>query len=173
MVRNIGQVRQALACGQAFCTGSPQKPLGRAWVARPSRWLAQAASASGPSGSMATVSAGDVDLAGCLPVPTDGRVVQPGVVSRHLRRVVIEDAADNFLGHVPVDQPSAQGVAPLVRGEVDRLPVVVADVAALQPPVERQPVGARADRGTAIGVLRRPREQAPCGTDLRIAAARR
>ena len=111
------------------------------------------------------VSAGDVDLACRLPVPTDGRVVQPGVVSRHLRRVVIEDAADDFLGHVPVEQPSAQGVAPLVRGEVDRLPVGVTYVAALHPAVERGPVGGRTDRGTAIGVLRRPREQASCGTD--------
>jgi hypothetical protein len=50
VVRNMGQVRQALACGQAFCAGRPQKPLGRACVARPSRCLAQAASASGRRG---------------------------------------------------------------------------------------------------------------------------
>ena len=56
VVTNIGQVRQALACGQVFWTGSPQNPLGSAWVARPRRCLAQAASASGPAGSMATSS---------------------------------------------------------------------------------------------------------------------
>ena len=56
MVTNIGQVRQALACGQVFCTGSPQNPLASAWVTRPSRCLAQLASASGPSGETVTVS---------------------------------------------------------------------------------------------------------------------
>jgi len=55
VVRNIGQVRQALACGQLCWTGKPQNPFGSAWVARPRRCLAQAASASGPSGSMVTV----------------------------------------------------------------------------------------------------------------------
>ena len=55
VVRNIGQVTQALAWGQAFCTGRPQYPLGRASVSEGRRRLAQAASASGPSGSRVTV----------------------------------------------------------------------------------------------------------------------
>ena len=42
---DIGQVRHALACGQVFCTGRPQNPFGRAWVARPRRCSVQAASA--------------------------------------------------------------------------------------------------------------------------------
>ena len=159
MVTNIGQVRQALACGQVFWTGSPQNPLGSAWVARPRRCLAQAASASGPSGSRATTLAGDVDLAGGFPVPADGGVVQPGVVGGHLRGVVIEDAAHDFLRDVAVDQPGAEGVAPLVRGQLDRAAVLVADIAAGQPAVEREPVGDEAGRGPAVGVLRRPREQ--------------
>ena len=159
VVRNIGQVRQALACGQVFWTGRPQNPLGSAWVARPRRCLAQAASASGPSGSTTTVCAGDVDLAGGFPVPADGGVVQPGVVRGHLRGVVIEDAPHDLLRDVPVDQPGAEGVPPLVRGQPDRAAVCVADIAAGQPAVEREPVGRCGDRGPAVGVLRRPREQ--------------
>ena len=34
-------------------------------------------------------------------------VVQPGVVGGHLRRVVVEDAAHDFLRNVAVDQPGA------------------------------------------------------------------
>ena len=90
MVTNIGQVRQALACGQVFCTGSPQKPLGSAWVARPSRCLAQFASARGPVGVDRNGLALGVDLAGGLPVPADGGVVKAGVVGGHLTAGVIE-----------------------------------------------------------------------------------
>ena len=50
MVTNIGQVRQELACGQVFTSGSWQYPFGSAWVARDSCCFAQAASPSGPSG---------------------------------------------------------------------------------------------------------------------------
>jgi transposase InsO family protein len=46
VVMNSGQVRQALACGQSFCSGSPQYPLGRACLARASWSLSQTASAS-------------------------------------------------------------------------------------------------------------------------------
>ena len=58
---NIGQVRQALACGQVLTTGSWQYPLGSAWVARDSWCFVQAASPSGPSGLMRT---------GCPVAPT-------------------------------------------------------------------------------------------------------
>lgn len=54
---------------------------------------------------------------------------------------MVEDAPDDFLRDVTVDQPGAKGVAPLVRGEPDRSAVLVADIAELQPAVERQPVG--------------------------------
>ena len=151
MVTNIGQVRQALACGQVFWTGRPQNPLGSAWVARPRRCLAQAASASGPSGSTTTVCAGDVDLAGGFPVPADGGVVQPGVVRGHLRGVVVEDAPHDLLRDVPVDQPGAEGVSPLVRGQAHRSAVCVANIAAVQPAVEREPVGRSGDRGRPSG----------------------
>ena len=108
---------------------------------------------------MATSVAGDVDLAGGFPVPADGGVVQPGVVRGHLRGVVIEDAAHHFLRDVAVDQPGAEGVAPLVRGQPDRAAVRVTDIAAGQPAIEREPVGRRGGRGPAVGVLRRPWEQ--------------
>ena len=103
--------------------------------------------------------AGDVDLAGGLPVPADGGVVQPGVVGGHLRGVVIEDAPHDFLRDIPVDQPGAEGVPPLVRGQVHRAAVFVVDVAAGQPAAERDPVGRGGGRCPAVGVLRRPREQ--------------
>ena len=74
VVTNIGQVRQALACGQVFTTGSWQYPLGSAWVARDSCCLAQAASPSGPSGLMRTGCPVASDFAGFLPVPADGLV---------------------------------------------------------------------------------------------------
>jgi hypothetical protein len=41
-------------------------------------------------------------------------------VSRHLGRVVVEDAADNLLGHVPVEQPSAQGMGASRTPEEER-----------------------------------------------------
>jgi len=74
---------------------------------------------------------------------------------------VVEDAADDFLLNVAVDPSGAQRVPPLVRREVHRTAVLVADVAALQPAVERQPVGGGGDRGCAVEVLRWPGEQ-PC-----------
>src|SRR5437870_3386956 len=53
----------------------------------------------------------------------------------------------------------AQGVAPLVWGEADRSGALVADVAAVQPSVEREPVGGSAGRCATVGVLRGPGEQ--------------
>ena len=76
---------------------------------------------------------GGSDLAGFVPVLADGLVRQPGVVRRHVRRVVVEDLLHHMLGDVPVDQRCSQRVAPLVRGQVDGLAVLVADVAAFQP----------------------------------------
>jgi hypothetical protein len=97
VVMHIGQVRQALACGQRRWIGRPPSPLGSAWATRPSRCLAQAASASGPSGSRGMVSP-VVDLAGLLPVAPHGLIVQPGGTGSHGLRVVIEDSPDDLGG---------------------------------------------------------------------------
>ena len=78
----------------------------------------------------------DIDFAGPFPVPTDGAVVQPGVVGGHFGGGVVEDLADDFLGHIIVDQPGAECVAELVGGEVDRYLVFVADVAGQHPGLE-------------------------------------
>lgn len=51
----------------------------------------------------------------------------------HLGRVVVEDLLDRVLGDVAVDEPGAQGVAPLMGGEMDGFAVLVADAASLQP----------------------------------------
>jgi hypothetical protein len=72
---------------------------------------------------------------------------------------MVEDAADNLLRHVPVDQLGAQRVSPLVGGEVDELPVFVADVAAFQPAVQRLAVGAVTDGPLPAGVVAEFREQ--------------
>jgi hypothetical protein len=49
-----------------------------------------------------------VDLAGFLLVAADRRVRQPGIMRHHRVRIVIEDAADDFLGDVHVDQAGSQ-----------------------------------------------------------------
>jgi hypothetical protein len=72
---------------------------------------------------------------------------------------MIEDAPHDLLRDVTVDQPGAEGVAPLVRGQPDRAAVRVANLAAGQPAIEREPVGRRGSRGPAVGVLGRAREQ--------------
>jgi hypothetical protein len=46
-----------------------------------------------------------------------------------------------------------------MRGQVDWLAVLVADVAVLQPAVESLAVGCAADRGSAVGVFGRPGKQ--------------
>jgi hypothetical protein len=53
---------------------------------------------------------------------------------------VVEDFLHDVLGDVAVDQPGAEGVPPLVRGQADGPAVLVADVAVFQPPVEGVPV---------------------------------
>src|SRR6266511_683925 len=78
-----------------------------------------------------------VDLAGLFPVAAHGLIVQPGVMGRHGMRVMVQDSPDDLLRHVVVDQPGAQGVAPLMGSEMDRPAVLVADVAAVKPPVKR------------------------------------
>jgi hypothetical protein len=72
---------------------------------------------------------------------------------------MIENPPDDFLGDVPVDHPGPECVSPLVRGEVHRPSVLVADGAAFQPPVKRQPVSRAADRRSPVDILSRPREQ--------------
>jgi hypothetical protein len=67
----------------------------------------------------------------------------------HLTRIthiMIEDLLHDMLRNVMVDQDSSQRVAPLVGSEMDRRPVLVADVAVRQPAVEGSPVGGAADR---------------------------
>jgi hypothetical protein len=57
--------------------------------------------------------------------------VQPGVLRRHFTAGVIEQDPHDLLRHVTVDQPGSEGVAPLVRGEMDGAAVLVTNVAAL------------------------------------------
>src|SRR3954463_11338839 len=78
---------------------------------------------------------------------------------------MVEDAAHDFLGHVTVDEPGAEGVSPLVWSEMDPVSPVVSDVAMVEPAVEGEPVGRTADRGAAVWVLRGPREQHRSGAD--------
>lgn len=94
-----------------------------------------------------------------LSVFADGGVVQSCVVGRHLRGVVVEDAAYDLLRDVAVDHAGAQGVAALVRGEVGGTSVFVAGLAELQSAVGGQTVSRTHLWVAAVGVLRRPREQ--------------
>src|SRR5712672_1968355 len=57
-----------------------------------------------------------------------------GVVTNigHVRRVMVEDLLHHVLGDVPVEQGCSQRVAPLMRGQVHGLAVLVADVASFQ-----------------------------------------
>jgi hypothetical protein len=75
VVTNIGQVRQALACGQVFWTGSPQNPLGSAWGHPSEALLGPGGLGERTGGVDGDDLAGDVDLAGGFPVPADGGVV--------------------------------------------------------------------------------------------------
>ena len=50
-------------------------------------------------------------------------------MSGHGGRVMIKYLLHDMLRNVPVDQDRPQRVAPLMRGQVHRLPVLVADVA--------------------------------------------
>jgi hypothetical protein len=79
----------------------------------------------------------DVDFAGAFPVLANGGVVNPGVVGGHLRRGVVQEATHDFLGNVVVDQPCAEGVAELVRGDMSGSAVFVADVAVCEPLLQR------------------------------------
>ena len=75
---------------------------------------------------------------------------------------MVEHAPHDLLRDVAVDQPVPEGMAPLVRGQVHRLAVFVADVAGGQPALQRHPVGVADDRVGAVDVFCRPREQAGC-----------
>lgn len=70
----------------------------------------------------------DVDLGGRLPAAPDGLVGDPRVMGRHLVRVVVEEDTDDPLRDVAVHQPGGERVPPLVRGQVNRQPVLVPDV---------------------------------------------
>jgi hypothetical protein len=48
---------------------------------------------------------------------------------RHLGCFMIKKDADDLLRDVPVDQAAGERMPPLVRGQMDRLPVLVPDVA--------------------------------------------
>jgi hypothetical protein len=56
-------------------------------------------------------------------------------------------------------KPGAQGMSPLVWGQMHGATVGVKNLAGCQPPVKRQPVGRRRDRGSPVGVFGWPREQ--------------
>src|SRR5487761_1688280 len=47
----------------------------------------------------------------------------------------------DMLRDIAVDQDRSQSVTPLMGGQMDRLPVLVADVASFQPAVEGSPAG--------------------------------
>ena len=81
------------------------------------------------------------------------------VVGGHLGGLVVEENADDFLGDVLVDESTGECVAPLVRGQLDRLPVLVAHVAGGQLAVEHVGVGV-----VAQGVLSARVALGPGGT---------
>lgn len=93
-----------------------------------------------------------VDLAGLLPVPADGGVVQPRIVGRHLTRRMIQEHPDHLLWDIAVDQPGAECVPPLMWREKRWAAVLVADVAAAQPVPQLAPVGVCAQGFAAVGV---------------------
>src|SRR6266566_7347995 len=72
---------------------------------------------------------------------------------------MVEDLLDHVLRDVPVDQAGSERVPPLVRSDLDRATVLVADVAALQPAAQGASVGAVADRRAPAGVRGWLREQ--------------
>ncbi len=65
---------------------------------------------------------------------------------------MVEDLLHHVLGDVPVDQGGPERVPPLVRCQVNGPVVLVAHVAAFQPPVQGASVGAVADRDVPVGV---------------------
>jgi len=65
----------------------------------------------------------------------------------------------DMLGNVPVYEDGPKRAAPLMGSQVDRPAMLVADVAAFQPAVERQPVGGAADRFLPVRILGRAGEQ--------------
>jgi hypothetical protein len=77
----------------------------------------------------------------------------------HRRRIVIEDLADNLLGHIAVDKLGPECVTPLVRGQVGGLAVFVADVAVFEPSVKGCSVGVGVDCLLPLDVAGRAREQ--------------
>ena len=131
-------------------------------MARPIRWLGPGRLGQRPVRVEGDGLAVDVDLAGGFPVTADGRVGQLRIPCRHPMGVVVQDPADDLLRHVPVDQLGAERVPPLVRGQVDGLAVLVADVAAFQPAVQRPAVGVwsptgRRPSGLPLSLREQPR----------------
>jgi len=70
-----------------------------------------------------------------------------------------QDPTDDLLRHVAVDQLGAECVTPLVRRQLDRLAVLIADVAAFQPAAQRPAVGVTCHRLVPVRVAGGPREQ--------------
>src|SRR5271166_1477242 len=75
---------------------------------------------------------------------------------------MVEDASDDFLRDVQVDQPGAQGMTILMGRDMDWSAVRVANGAAAQPFCERVLVAGVAGAFAAVGVGPRPREQHWC-----------
>ena len=84
----------------------------------------------------------------------------------HLVRGVVEQAAHRFLRHLVVDQPGAEGVPPLVWGDLDRAAELVADVAGQQPLVELTAEGGGAERQPAVEVTGAPGQQVGAAREL-------
>jgi len=93
-----------------------------------------------------------VDLAGSLPVLTDGLIGQTRIEGGHERRVVVEYFLHDVLRDIAVETGPCPACAAIDGGQVDRLPVLVADIAVFQPAVERPAVGVAGDGPASVEV---------------------
>ena len=80
----------------------------------------------------------------------------------HAMRVVVQDPADDLLGHVSVDQSGAESVAKPVGGDADRATVFVANVAGHQPLVQRPPVDVAEGGFAPVRIVQGPRKEHWC-----------
>src|ERR1035441_1936746 len=73
---------------------------------------------------------------------------------------MIKKDANDLLRDVPADQTAGERMPPLVRGEMDRLPVLIPDVAGGWPALRQAPVAVRGQRPFPARVGLAPGEQA-------------
>ena len=72
---------------------------------------------------------------------------------------MVEQPTDGLLRDLIVDQAGAEGVAPLVRRDMDLAATFVANIADAQPFSQFSPKGRGAKCQLAVGVAGRPRQQ--------------